>query len=334
MKAIIINDFGDERVLHYEEVPTPAPKAGEVLVRVSASGASFGDIMLRNGDYPAAPPFPIILGFDASGTVEAVGESVPDTWLGRRVMVAAPNCNAEFVTCPLPFVAPLPDTVGDEAAAAAATNYATAYHLLHTMNRIEFGQTLLVYAAAGGVGSALIQLGKLAGLKVIGLTSTARKCDFVLEQGADHVINYKATNVTEEIHRLTQGNGVDLIMNSVAGETLARDFETAAPLGSITLFGMTAGPPSPDVIGPFLGSFPKSIRLQLFSLATLAVKTPEAVTGSLNHLVSLLASDKIKPHIHKVLPLSDTAEAHKCIQSGEVLGKIILKPEPHEPLKP
>jgi len=327
VKAVVINSFGDERVLQYDEIAAPAPKAGEVLVRVSMTGASFGDVMLRRGDYPSPGPFPIIPGFEASGTVEAVGEAVPDSWLGRRVVVAAPNCNAEFVVCPLPFVAALPDTVSDEAATAAATNFATAYHLLHTVNDAAPGQTMLVYAAAGGVGSALIQLGKLAGLRIIGLTSSASKCNFVLSQGADHVINYKTADVIEEIQRLTNGDGVDLIMNSVAGSSLGRDFQIAAPLGRITLFGMAAGPPSPDMIRHLLESFPKSISLQLFSLATLAMKTPEAVTKSLNTLVALLADKKINPHIDRVLPMADAAKAHKYIQSGQVLGKILLKPQ-------
>lgn len=326
MKAILIDHFGDKGVLKYDDIETPAPKPGELLIRIAVCGAGFGDVMLRSGGYPDEPVFPITLGFDASGTVDAVGDGVPDTWLGRRVMVAAPNCNADYVVVPVPFATPLPDSVSDEAAAAAATNYASAYHLLHTVNRVEEGQTMLVYAAAGGVGSALIQLGKLAGLHVIGLTSTPSKCDFVLAQGADCAINYNDENVVEKINKFTDGKGVDSIMNSVAGDTLNRDFQVVAPLGQVTLFGMSAGMPSPDLTGQFLMNFRRSIRLQMFSLATLAMHYPEAITKSLETIVKLIAEDKIEPHVHEILPLAETAQAHHLIESGQVLGKVLLKP--------
>lgn len=325
-KAIIIHRFGTTDVLNYDTVEIPAPGRGELLVRVAASGAGFGDVMLRNGQYPAAPPFPVTLGFDASGTVEAIGDTVADSWLGQRVMVVAPNCNAEYVVCPAVFATPLSDRVSDEAAAAAATNYTTAYHLLHTVSRAEKGESLLVYAAAGGVGSALVQLGKLAGHKVIGLTSTKDKCEFVLNQGADHVINYNSDDVAGRIREYTDGKGIDLVMNSVAGDTLDRDFEIAAPLGRIILLGMSAGPPASDLTAPFLENFGKSLSVQFFGLATLAMNFPEKISKSLEVLAGLLAENRIKPRIHEVLPLSETARAHQMIESARVMGKVILKP--------
>lgn len=326
-KAITIHRFGNSDVLNYEYIELPELKPGELLVRVAACGAGFGDLMLRNGAYPAPPPFPVTLGFDASGTVEAIGDSVPDSWLGQRVMVAAPNCNADYVVCPIAFAAAVSDQVSDEAAAAAATNYATAYHLLHTASRAEKGQSMLVYAAAGGVGSALVQLGKLTGLKVIGLTSTAEKCDFVLSQGADHVINYNQENVEEKINQYTDARGIDLVMNSVAGDTLNRDFAIAAPMGRILLLGMSAGPPASDITALILANFGKSLSFQFFGLATLAIHYPDKIKKSLEVLSGLLAEGKMNPHIHKVLPLSEAAQAHHMIESGEVMGKVILQPE-------
>ena len=326
MKAITIDRHGDAGVLTCSDVDKPAPGPGELLIRVAICGAGYGDVMVRNGDYPGAPAFPITLGFEASGTVQATGDGVPEKWLGQRVMVAAPNCNAEYLTCPVPFVAALPDSVSDEAAAAAATNYATAHLLLPDAGTADPNSTLLVYAAAGGVGSAMVQLGKLAGFRVIGLTSTEEKCRFVKEQGADVAVNHTTDDVADAIRTFTEGRGADLIMNSVAGDTLARDFQVVAPFGRIVLLGMSAGPPAPEAMGHFLAAFGSSIALKLFSLSTVAALRPEAVHDTLEKLAALLAEGKIAPPIHDVLPLSDAAAAHRMIESGSVMGKVLLKP--------
>ncbi len=330
MKAITIHRFGDESVLTCGEAQDPRPGPGELLVRVTACGVGFGDIMVRNGEYPGAQEFPIIPGFEASGVVEALGETVPENWLGQRVMVAAPGCNAEYLTCPVPFAAILPDAVSDNAAAAAATNYATAYRLLFGDPKAESpagqGLTLLVYAAAGGVGSALVQLGKLAGYRVMGLTSTEEKRAFVMEQGADSAVNHRTADVAEAVGAFTDGRGVDLVMNSVGGDTLGRDFQVAAPFGRVVLLGMAAGLPPPETLGQFLAGFGKSLQLELFSLSTLAAFRPETVQHTLERLVTLLAEGKIDPHIHRVLPLEEVAAAHRLVGQGDVMGKVLLRP--------
>lgn len=327
MKAVLVPRFGAPDVLEYREIERPAPPPGGILVRVAATGASFGDVMLRKGDYPDPPPFPFIPGFEACGTVEAVGAGVEKReWLGRRVIVCAPSCNAEYVACPAAFAAPVADGVSDSAAAAAAMSYLTGWYLLHPLAAVKKGQVVVVYAAGGGVGSGLVELAKLAGATVIAFASTERKCALARTKGADHTILVNTPEAAAQVRSLTKDRGADLILNSVGGASLARDFSMLAQFGQVVLYGMAGGLPSVETLPAFLAHFKDSLALRLFSFSAVATSDPGSVSRGLREIALLLDQKKITPAIHAILPLSRTAEAHTLIESGTVTGKIVLEP--------
>ncbi len=225
MKAIQIHQTGSVDQLKYEDVDTPVPGAGQVLVKVVSASVNFADVMIRRGTYPMMPPLPAIPGVDCSGVVEAVGGGVSQFQPGQHVVVLGQGCYADYMVANAGAAMTISDEIDMDEAAAVPVNYLTAYHMMHTMAQVKEGQTILVYAAAGGVGTAVAQLAKPAGVMCIGLTSTDEKARHAKEQGMEHVINYKSEDVTARVKKITGGQGVNLILNSVAGDTFGRDFE-------------------------------------------------------------------------------------------------------------
>lgn len=206
MKAVRINHTGGPEVLEYVDLEDPTPDHGQVVVRTESISVNFGDLMMREGNYPVMPELPTILGLEAAGVIEMVGEGVRDFVPGQRVVIITLGCYAEKVVVDAGTLIPLPENVDFDAATALVT-YLSAYHLLHTQGRAEKGDWILVYAAAGGVGIAAIHLAKIAGLKVIGLTSREDKAARAREQGADHVFLYDEPDLIDEVLGLTDGKG-------------------------------------------------------------------------------------------------------------------------------
>ena len=220
MKAIQIKQTGSPDVLEYLEIERPGPGTGQVLIKVESISVNYTDTMLRRGVYPAMPPLPVIPGIECSGVVDSVEEGITGLKPGQRVtLTGTQGCYAEYVVANAGLVFPIPDEINMDIAAAFPAVYLTAYHMLHTMAHVDAGQAVLIHAAAGGMGTALIQLGKLAGVTTVGLTSSARKAQFAEEQGVDHIINYKTEDVVARVKQVTDDRGVDLILNSVAGES-------------------------------------------------------------------------------------------------------------------
>ena len=292
MKAVIATRFGGSEVLEYREVERPVPGAGQLLVKVIASAVGYGDTLIRAGAYqggPAshAPRLPMILGFQASGIVEAAGAGVPAEWLGRRMVVNAPHTNAGLVVCPLQCAVSMPDGVDFASATLIPNFYLTAYHLLHTAVQARAGQKAVVYAAAGGCGTALVQLGGLAGLEIIAVASSDEKCEFARRQGAAHSVNGSAASVRDTVLRLTGGAGVDLIFNSVLGETAMEDIESLGPYGKLVLYGQAQGLPKGDLFRKFWeAGVPNSTSLVAFSLWTVMAHEPERITRALEELLA------------------------------------------------
>lgn len=326
MKAVQIEKTGSWDVLKYTEVETPAPGPSQVRVKTAAISVNFADIMLRIGTYPIMPPFPAIPGLECSGIIDSVGENVKALKPDQPVIVFGPHCYAEYVLAEAAEVVPVPEGIDLSHAAALTVNYLTAYHMLHSMAGIKKGQTVLVYAAAGGVGTAVIQLSKPGGFTVIGRTSTEEKVAFAQSQGADHVINYNREDVVARVKEITQGNGVDLILNSVAGNTFAEDFEALAPLGEIIWFGYAAGPPEDNLTELLLTHFTKSVGISAFVIYTIAQIHPDQLRQSYEVLFRYLEEGTVKPHIQEQIPLAEASHAHRLLESGAVTGKLILKP--------
>jgi NADPH2:quinone reductase len=326
MKAIQIHQAGTPDVLSYEDVTQPTPKDHQVLVRMASVSVNWADVMVRNGIYPGMPDWPVTPGIDGTGVIESVGGRVSNLKPGQNVLIMGQKCYAEYTVVNTRSVWPIPDGIDMDEAAALPVNYLTAYHMIHTMARMQPQETLVVYAAAGGVGTAVIQLGKLAGVTVIGLTSSEEKANFTREQGIDHIINYKTEDVLEKIKEITNGKGVNVILNSVAGNTFARDFEALAPLGQIIWFGMAAGLPEAD-LGKQLGAgFARSAGIRTFMVFNVMDLDPALMIRSVETLFDYLGHKKIKPHIYQRIPLAEAARAHQILESGAVSGKLILKP--------
>jgi NADPH2:quinone reductase len=327
MKAVQVGRTGSVDVLTYVDLDIPKPGAGQVLVRAESISVNFADVMIRRGTYPMMPPLPAIPGFELSGFVETVGEGVTEVQKGERVVALGERCYAEYVLADTGSLISIPDTVDMDAAAAFPVNYLTAYHLLHTMGRVEPRQIVLAHAAAGGVGTAVIQLAKLADVTVIGLTSRDEKARYAKKQGIDHVINYKTENVTQKVKEITDGKGVNLILDSVAGGTFGSNFEMLAPLGQIIWFGSASGSPRVNILDQLKINFGKGVGVRVFHLFfSVARPYPELMRQSIEKMVSYLKKKKVEPHIYERIPLSGAARAHKLLESQTVTGKLILKP--------
>jgi NADPH2:quinone reductase len=326
MKAVQIETTGSWDVLKYKEVETPTPGPSQVRVKTASISVNFADIMLRKGSYPIMPPFPAIPGLECSGFIDAVGEDVKELKPGQPVIVFGPDCYAEYVLAETTEVVQIPDGIDMDDAAALTVNYLTAYHMLHSMAGIKKGQTVLIYAAAGGVGTAVIQLSKPVGFTVIGRTSTDEKLAFAKSQGADYMINYNQEDVVTRVKEITNGSGVDLILNSVAGDTFARDFEVLAPLGQIIWFGYAAGPPEANLTELLNDHFTKSVGIRAFVIYTIAQMHPDLMRQSYDVIFRYLKEGTVKPHIQERIPLAEASRAHQLLESGAVTGKLILKP--------
>jgi NADPH:quinone reductase len=321
MKAIRFHTLGGPEVLQLEEVEKPRPAPGEALVKVRVAGVNFADTLLRQGRYVLQPSLPEIPGFEASGVVETVGAQVDASWVGRRVAFMGRHCYAEYAVASAGALMALPDSIPFEEAAAFPIQSLTAYHLLHTMHQAKPGMTVLVHAAAGGVGLQLLQMAKQAGARVFGTVSTEEKAKLAREYGADEVILYTQTDFAQRVMELTGGRGVELVLDSVGRATFARSLRVLAPFGHLIVYGAASGLPEKlNVVG---GLMPKSLKVSSFWLFTMA-HAPEAAARGVRHVLEAIAAGKLKLPIGLKLPLEQAAEAHRQMEARQTVGKILL----------
>ncbi len=330
MKAIVMERPGGPEVLRYVDVPLPEPAAGQVLVRAHAIGVGMPEVLVRRGQYGWMPPLPAIPGIEMSGVVEKLGAGVATLKVGQPVFVSARElavrggCYAEYIAAEAEALYPLPAGI-DLDAAAALSNYQVAWHLLHSAPNGMRYESFAVTAAAGGVGSALVQLGKLAGKRVIGMVDTDERAAFVLALGADGAVNCVSENVTDRVRSLTQGRGVDMIFDSLGGPQFADQFERLAPFGMAVSFGFLAGPPGGDVIGAIRRRITDCLGMRIFSMHAFDQDRAKR-RGVTEELFRLAAAGRIKPPIFARLPLAEAGRAQALIEAGKVQGKVILKP--------
>jgi NADPH2:quinone reductase len=327
MKAVLAKKTGSPEVLEYLDVETPKPGKGEVLIKTHSISVNYADVRMRQGLSSTEIPLPLIPGLEASGTIEALGEGVHKFQPGQMVVTIGHSCYAEFVCSNADSVIRIPETFDMDKAAAFPINYLTAYHMMHTMANLKQNQTILVYAAAGGVGTAVIQLANISGFIVIGLTSNGKKAAYAREQGISHIINHMDEDVPGRVAEITDGKGVDLILDGVGGETFEQNFDMLAPLGQIIWFGHAGGSAKADVLGQLRQNFRKGVGVRVFHvLYSIAQPYPLLMTQSIQLMVDYLIQGKIKPSIYEKLPLSQAARAHELIENREVMGKLLLKP--------
>jgi NADPH2:quinone reductase len=330
MKAILLRQPGGPEALEYVELPTPEPGAGEVLVKADTIGVSMPELLVRRGTYNWMPPLPAIPGIEMSGTIAAHGSNVTAPPIGRPVVVSARDlpvragCYAEYIAVPARAAYPLPEGCSLEAA-ACLSNYQVAYHLLHSAARGVATDTVLVHNAAGGVGSAAVQLAVLAGISVIAVAGTDAKTHAVTELGAGQAINYRTEDVVARVMRITGGRGVDLILDPIGGRDFGRNFTMLAPLGMVISYGRLDGPPEGDLLPAMRANSAASPALRIFTIHTFDDR-PDIRAATMRVLLGQLAAGEIRPLIHARLPLAEAARAHRLLESGAVIGKLLLKP--------
>jgi len=323
MKAIRVAKYGDPSELRLEELPQPKPGAGEAGVRVHAAGVNYADIYFRNGSARMPIPFPFTPGIEAAGVVEAVGEGVSEVRPGDRVAYATTSLGsyAEYHVVKAAQLAPLPKGVSFDDGAAVILQGLTAHYLLHEFYPIERGSTVLVHAAAGGMGLLLVQWLRHMGAVAIGTVSTEEKAKVARQAGADHVILYTRQDFAEEAKSLTRGAGVDYVIDGVGKTTFLKNFEALRNRGWATIFGMASGPADPVVPNSLMT---KSITISGGALFNYMV-TRDELLGRARDVFRGLEEGWLKLHVDRAFPLGEAAEAHRLLERRQTVGKLILK---------
>lgn len=327
--AISIPKAGSPDVLERIDTGTPAlPAPGQVVIRNRATAVNFIDTIIRRGEMPAGamPSLPHVPGVEGAGVVEAVGEGVERHRPGDRVCwmgaIGAGGYGTHSVVA-APYVARLAPSVELEAAAAIPVNAMTAWHMLVNLGRVEPGQSVLVHAAGGGVGTMAIQLARHLGLTVVG-TASSEKLGHVREQGAHLALDYRSDDLAAALLDFMDGRGVDLTLNPVGGATLAADLDLLAPFGTAVIFGFLGGAPAGTVAETLVRHFGKSVAVRVSDIYTYFNVGPEAFGRDLARLLALHGEGILRPHIHARMPLTRAAEAHRLLEAGTVTGKLVL----------
>lgn len=319
MKAIRVQEYGGPAVLRFEEVPAPTPGPGQALVRLAVAGVNFVDIYQRRGSYPV--PLPYIPGREGAGVVEAAGEGVTTVKPGDRVaFTGQPGGYAEVTVVPGDSLIALPADLSFEQGAAFPLQGMTAHYLLHEFRPLKPGDTVLIHAAAGGMGLLLVQWARHMGARVIGTVSTEEKAKAARDAGAGEVILYTRQDFVAETKRLTGGRGADLIIDGVGKTTFPGNLEAVAVRGTIVIFGAASGPADP--IAPN-GLMAKSITVSGGSSANY-LRTREELMHRAGDVIAGIRAGWLRLRIGKVFPLAQASEAHRLLEARETIGKILL----------
>ncbi|WP_343561107.1 quinone oxidoreductase family protein [Kiloniella sp. b19] len=325
--AMIVPETGSPDVLKQQTIERPEPASGEILVRNHAAAVNFIDTIIRRGEMPEGmmPALPHIPGVEGAGVIEALGPDVRGFSVGDRVAWMGPVGAGGYGTHSVvatPCVTALDEGISFEQAAALPVNALTAWHMLVNLGHLKSGDTILVHAAAGGVGTMILQIAKHLGATVIASVSTGKE-DYARQQGADYVIDYKKENLVESVRELTGGKGVDLTLNPIAGETLKTDLELLAPLGTAVIFGFLGGMPSGSFAEDLARHFGKSVAVRVSDIYSHFTSRPEVFNADLGKVFGLLSSGVLSPNI-RVLPIESASEAHRQLESGQTTGKLVL----------
>ena len=322
MRAIRVSQFGGPEVLRYEEVPFPEPGAGEARVKIEAVGVNFIDTYHRTGLYPGQ--LPITPGMEGAGPVDAVGPEVADLKIGDRVAYAMQQGSyAEYAIVPSWKLAPIPDDVATPLAAAVMLQGMTAHYLTHSTYPLQPGDVALVHAAAGGVGLLLVQIAKRRGARIIGTVSTEEKARLAREAGADEVILYTQTDFEAETRRQTDGQGVNVVYDSVGITTFDKSLNCLKPRGYLVLYGQSSGP-----VAPFDSQILRargSLFLTRPSLAHYMADRAELLERT-SDLFEWIAAGELQVRIDQTFPLPEASEAHRYLEGRKTRGKLLLIP--------
>ncbi|OLE25273.1 MAG: NADPH:quinone reductase [Actinobacteria bacterium 13_1_20CM_3_71_11] len=320
MKAVQVREHGGPEVLTVTEVQQPEPGPGQVLIEVAAAGVNFIDVYHRTGLYPQK--LPLVPGGEGAGRVVAVGSGVDPELVGRRVVTSGlASGYAEYALAPADRVVPVPEALSDEVAAAVFLQGLTAHYLTHDCYPVRAGDTVLVHAAAGGVGLLLTQLATKLGARVIGTVSTPEKEKLARAAGAAYVLGYD--NIAEEVRALTDGAGVPAVYDGVGQATFEASLASLRPRGILVLYGQSSGPVPPFDLGRL--STLGSLSITRPTLAHF-VTTPEELSRRASDVFGRVADGTLTVHIGGRYPLAEAGRAHEDLQARRTTGKLLLIP--------
>ncbi len=322
MKAIQIKQTGGPEVMEPVDLPVPQPKSNEVVVKIKAAGVNFIDVYNREGRYKA--PLPLVLGQEGAGVVLAVGSGVTEFSVGDPVAYTSIlGSYAEYAAVPADRLVKIPAGVGEREAAAVMLQGMTAHYLSHDSYPLKKGETALIHAAAGGVGSLLVQMAHNIGARVIATVSTEEKASLARAAGADDVILYTQVDFEAETKRLTGGKGVDVVYDSVGKTTFDKGLNVLRPRGMMALFGGSSGAVAP--LDPLLLTQKGSLFLTRPSLGNY-IATTEELRARAGAVFGMIRDGKLKLRIEHVYPLADVQQAHRELEGRKTTGKLLLMP--------
>jgi NADPH:quinone reductase-like Zn-dependent oxidoreductase len=336
MRQAVITRYGPPEVFEIRDADDPTTGDGDVRIRVRAAGINFADVLARLGLYPDAPKPPVVVGYEVAGTIDRIGRNVTGFSEGDRVVALTRfGGYSETVVVPAGQVFHFPDHLSDAEAAAVPVNYLTAALALYRMAALAPHETVLVHNAGGGVGIAATQLARLRRATVIG-TASAAKHDALRAFGVDHAIDYRHADVAAEVHKLTRGRGVDVILDPIGGRSFMTSYRMLAPLGRLIVFGLSAAAPSErrNVWRAFRAWMatprfnPMSLINRNRGVFGLHVghlwEERRQLAPLMDMLVNELRAERIAPVVAKTFPLERAADAHRFIQSRANIGKVVL----------
>ena len=322
MKAVVCREFGSPDLLRFEEIPSPRPGPGEVVVSVRAASLNFPDSLIIQNKYQTKPPLPFVPGSELAGVIKEVGEDVIGVQAGQHVMcVVTHGAFAEECLVPAHRVVPLAETMDFRTGAGFLLAYGTSHHALCNCITAKTGEVLLVLGAAGGVGLAAVEIGKVLGLAVIACASSAEKLAICREHGADHTVNYISDNLRDRVRALTGGRGVDVVYDPVGGDYAEMALRALGWRGRYLVVGFAAG------------EIPKvALHLPLLSERSIVGvhwgawldRLPDAFAAQARDLTTWFAAGKLHPRISAAFPMPEAATAIKLMMERKITGKVLL----------
>jgi synaptic vesicle membrane protein VAT-1 len=338
MRQIYITGHGGPKKLQVRESPDPQPRDSELRIRVKASGINFADILARQGLYPDAPKVPCVVGYEVSGTVDAVGANARQEWIGRDVFALTRfGGYADTVVVPEVRVFDKPASLSHEQCAALPVNYLTVWQLLVVMGSLSADETVLIHNAGGGVGLAAIDVARHVGARIFG-TASSSKHAFLKERGLHEAIDYRGKDWSTELARLTDGRGVELIIDPIGGSHWEKSFKALRHTGRLGMFGISvaagSGRLAPlKLLGTALGMpFFHPLSLMNQNRAVFGVNMghlwhePEKIRAWADILLRGVADGWVRPHVDRVFPFDRAGDAHAYIEARRNIGKVVLTP--------
>ncbi|MDY6818177.1 MAG: NADPH:quinone oxidoreductase family protein [Halobacteriales archaeon] len=323
MRVVEVSEYGDPSVMRITQRPRPTPTGNEVRIDVARAGVNFADIEKRRGNYPDGPTPPYVPGIEVSGTIDATGDDV-DRQIGEEVTAIIEGGGyAEYAVTTVDRLIEIPVGMDLATAVALPVQFLTAHNTLFEWGSLELGERVLVHAAAGGVGTAAVQLAHQAGATVFGTASTVEKLSVASKLGVTHPIDYTTADVAAVIDDITDGEGVDLVLDGVGGDAFYASVDALADCGRIVVYGMASGN-IPTVATPRL--FFENQSLLGYHLGHAIEHAPDRVHTGIRTLTDRLETEEYTVEIDREIPLTEVMDAHKALASRDTIGKTVLVP--------